>query len=47
MVWNPWAGADPVVNPNLETTAIIASRMTQPLKGATLRVIYLVERVCR
>ena len=34
------------MDPNLETAAIIISEVTQPFEGASLRVIYLVERVC-
>ncbi|KAK9996702.1 hypothetical protein SO802_021388 [Lithocarpus litseifolius] len=38
------ANANPVADPNLEAAAIVASRISQPLKGARLRVIYLAER---
>ena len=39
-------GALAVVGPNLEATTIITSEITQPFKGASLRVFYLAERVC-
>lgn len=34
------------MDPNLEAAVIIFSEITQPFKGAYLRVIYLAERVC-
>ena len=46
VIWSPWAYAPLVINPNLEAAAIIISRITQPFEGASLRVLYLVERVC-
>ena len=41
-----YASVDPVVDLNLEAAAIIASRITQALEGARLRVFYLAEKVC-
>ena len=35
-----------MANPNLEEATIVAYKLSQPLKGGGLRVIYLVERVC-
>jgi len=34
------------MDPALEATALITSRITQPLEGVGLRVLYLIERVC-
>ena len=45
-MWSPWAGANPIVDPNLEAVTIITSRLSQPLEGGGLRVIYLVEWAC-
>ena len=41
-----WASVDLVVDSNLEATAIVTSRLSQPFEGSGLRVIYLAERVC-
>ena len=38
-------GAFAVANLNLEATTIITFEITQPFKGANLRVIYLAERI--
>ena len=45
-MWSPSAGVDLVSDLNLKVAAIVASRLSQPLEGGGLRVIYLVERVC-
>lgn len=45
-MWSPRASADLVVDPIMEAAAIIPSRISQPLEGARLRVIYLAEKVC-
>ena len=36
----------PVADPALEAAALITFRITQPLEGAILRVLYLAKRVC-
>ena len=46
VIWSSWADVPPVVDPDLEVVAIMASRITQPLESDGLRVLYLVERVC-
>ena len=38
-------GASPIADPNFEATAIVISRITQPFEGASLKVLYLAERV--
>lgn len=35
-----------MADPNLEAAAIVISRISQPFEGASLRVLYLVEKVC-
>ena len=45
VIWSPWTDAFPVADPNLEAIAIVISGITQPFKGAGLRVLYLVERI--
>ena len=45
IAWSPWVGAPLAANPNLEVAAIISSRIMQPLKGASLGVLYLAKRV--
>ena len=46
VIWSPWVGAPAVADPNLEFASIITSEITQPFKGADLKVLYLVKRVC-
>lgn len=36
-------GIPPVGDPGIEVAAIISSETTQPLEGASLRILYLVE----
>ena len=43
--WSPWVGAPLAVDLDLEVVAIISSRVTQPLEGAGLKVLYLAKRV--
>ena len=41
--WSPWVGAPSAVDLDLETVAIISSRVTQPLEGAGSKVLYLAK----
>lgn len=45
VIWSLWAGAPTIVDPNLEAATIVISRITQHFEGASLRVLYLAERV--
>ena len=45
ITWSPWIGTPFATDLNLKAAAIIYSRVTQPLEGAGLRVLYLAERV--
>ena len=42
---SPWVGAPLTTNLNLEVVVIISSRITEPLEGVGLRVLYLAEKV--
>jgi len=41
--WNSWASVPLAVTPDFEAFIVIASKITQPLEGEGLRVLYLVE----
>ena len=45
ITWSPWIGTPFATDLNLKAAAIIYSRVTQPLEGAGLRVLYMAERV--
>ena len=45
ITWSPWIGIPFVADLNLKAAAIISSRVTQPLEGDGLKVLYLAKRV--
>ena len=45
VIWSPWAGLPPVVDSNLEVATLVTSGITHPFKGASLKALYLVEKV--
>ena len=45
VIWSPWVGLPPVVDPNLEVAVLVTSGITQPFKDASLRVFCLAKKV--
>ena len=45
VIWSPWVGALAVVDPNLVATPIVISKINHPFEGASLRVLYLANRI--
>ena len=46
IIWSPWDGVALVADPGLNAVAIVASSLSQNLKGGGLSVIHLAKLVC-